>query len=483
MSDNGQTGLGAPELAADETLQQVAAGAATLAKGARGDGVRALQQALTTLGTPMTADGSFGPKTGAAIAALQAAEGLPQTGVVDAATLAAIDERLSQKSTSSLHDAMAKAAGLSPEQVAAMGKAQSAPAASSAPSRTDVAFFTDAKNLPGLTPGAVADPDAAPPATDSVGDRAAAGAAGALPADRSALFDEVRRAISGDQPALAALDRLLAAGRLHTGTLLTNLAAMARVRRDPKLVLEGGIDPQLLLAQAIRHVDNPLRVKQGAGHGTCGAGTMAYVMLRLDAAEFVRILDGITQEASEVALRSGRTLKMPRNAIPRDESGRVDIDRLLQSALMNHATAMSWIFDYDNPNDNDSFWAAMGGDTRVPLGNFTCLFQDVMGGNYTSVSSVLRSSASVAEDVVKAMGAGEKVPVIMKWGTSYHWVSVEKIERGADGTPAAVILRNPWGHDSCAGTPPRAPLPEGCGRFRMKYADFTEHLHGATIKG
>ncbi|UQA57220.1 peptidoglycan-binding domain-containing protein [Polyangium aurulentum] len=476
MSDNGNTGLGSPELAADETLRQVAGGAATLAKGSRGEGVRILQQALTTLGTPMTADGSFGPKTGAAISALQAAEGLPQTGVVDAATLAALDKRLTQKSASSLHDAMAKAAGLSPDQVAAMKQntQAAAPAAPAAPSRNDVAFFTDSKDLQGLTPGAVADPDTPPPAADSVGDKAA-GAQGALPADRSALFDEVRRAISGDEPALAALDRLLASGRLHAGALLPNLAAMARGRRDPKLVLEGGIDPHALLAQAIRHVDNPLRVKQGAGHGTCGAGTMMYVMLRLDPAEFVRILDGITQETSQVNLRSGRTLKMPRNAIPRDESGRVDIDRLLQSALMNHATAMSWIFDYDNPNDNDSFWAAIGGDTRVPLGNFTSLFQDVMGGSYASVSSV--------DDVLKAMGAGEKVPVIMKWGTGYHWVSVEKIERGGDGKPASVILRNPWGRDSCAGLPPRTVVPEGGGRFRMKYADFVENLHGATIKG
>jgi peptidoglycan hydrolase-like protein with peptidoglycan-binding domain len=482
MSDNGNTGLESPELAADQTLRSIAAGAATLAKGAKGAGVRVVQEALRALGDPMTADGSFGPKTGAAISALQAAAGLPETGVIDAATLLVLDQRLQSGRKASLHDAMAKAVGMSPAQVAAQAKAAPAAVASSAPSRTDVAFFTDASALAGTTPRAVLDPDTPPPAKDSVGDGSAARAQGALPADRSALFNEVRRAISGNEPAIAALDRILARGLLHAGALLPNLAAMARVRRDPRLVLEAGIDPELPLAQAIRHVDNPLRVKQGAGHGTCGAGTLAYVLLRQDPAEFVRILDGITQEASQVKLRSGRVLKMPRTAIARDESGRVDIDRLIQSAFMNHATAMSWIFDYDNPNDDDTFWAAMGGDTRVPLGNFTSLFEDVMGGKYTSHASLPGDGASVAANVAVALGRGEKVPVILKWTTGYHWVAAEKIEHGPDKKPASLILRNPWGRDNCAGPPTRTPVPEAGGRFRMKYADFLAHLFGATLK-
>ncbi|MGK3968329.1 peptidoglycan-binding protein [Sorangium sp. So ce118] len=382
-----------------------------------------------------------------------------------------------------LDEALARAAGLSPEQAAALGRTPSAAQAPAAPSRTDQGYFADASRLPQVVPGAEPDPDSPPPAVDSVGDRPATTVSGALAADRSALLVELRRALGGDARALAALDRLLAAGRLHTGALLPNLGAMAGARRDPRLVLEGGIDPHLVLAQAIRHVDNPLRVKQGACHGTCGAGTMEYVLLRVDPAEFVRILDGITREAGEVTLRSGRVLRMPRNAILRDASGRVDVDRMFQSALMNHATAMSWIFDYDNPEDNDSFWAALGGDSRVPLGNFTSLFQDIMGGSYTSVSSLLRSGASVADDVAGAMGRGEKVPILMKWEGGYHWVVAEKIERGAGGAPASVVLRNPVGSDSCKGAPPRAPLPEGCGRFRMKYADLAANIHGATLRG
>jgi len=55
----------------------------TLREGAKGEPVRALQQRLNTLGfNAGTADGSFGPKTEAAVKAFQRAKGLTADGVV-----------------------------------------------------------------------------------------------------------------------------------------------------------------------------------------------------------------------------------------------------------------------------------------------------------------------------------------------------------------------------------------------------------------
>ena len=54
-----------------------------LREGAKGEPVRALQNRLNTLGYKVgTADGSFGPKTDAAVKAFQKAHGLPADGVV-----------------------------------------------------------------------------------------------------------------------------------------------------------------------------------------------------------------------------------------------------------------------------------------------------------------------------------------------------------------------------------------------------------------
>lgn len=49
-----------------------------------------LQQKLAALGYQVTADGSFGPGTKAAVIAFQTSKGLPATGVVDAATWQAL---------------------------------------------------------------------------------------------------------------------------------------------------------------------------------------------------------------------------------------------------------------------------------------------------------------------------------------------------------------------------------------------------------
>ncbi|HVY61276.1 MAG TPA: peptidoglycan-binding domain-containing protein, partial [Planctomycetota bacterium] len=82
------------QLAGDPTLAQVAAGAQTLASGSRGPAVRRVQEALAALHQPVAADGAFGPRTKAAVEAVQEVAGLPRTGVLDAATLRALDVRL-----------------------------------------------------------------------------------------------------------------------------------------------------------------------------------------------------------------------------------------------------------------------------------------------------------------------------------------------------------------------------------------------------
>ncbi len=65
---------------------------ADVRSGARGDPVLAVQYALGRLGhLESLADGSFGPKTAAAVSSFQRGAGLPQTGVVDRGTFAALD--------------------------------------------------------------------------------------------------------------------------------------------------------------------------------------------------------------------------------------------------------------------------------------------------------------------------------------------------------------------------------------------------------
>lgn len=77
----------------EDQLQAVLAGTA-LSSGAKGEGVKAVQQALLDLGFAMEggADGAFGGKTVQALKNFQASQSLPLTGTLDAATLRALDE-------------------------------------------------------------------------------------------------------------------------------------------------------------------------------------------------------------------------------------------------------------------------------------------------------------------------------------------------------------------------------------------------------
>ncbi|WP_437322460.1 peptidoglycan-binding domain-containing protein [Sorangium sp. So ce394] len=80
-------------LAGQPDLESVASGRGALRRGARGPGVKALQEALLALGesAPGGADGAFGPGLEAAVKRFQAERGLAADGVVGAATLAALD--------------------------------------------------------------------------------------------------------------------------------------------------------------------------------------------------------------------------------------------------------------------------------------------------------------------------------------------------------------------------------------------------------
>jgi hypothetical protein len=172
---------------------------------------------------------------------------------------------------------------------------------------------------------------------------------------------------------------------------------------------------------------------------------------------------------------------MPRTAIPRDDTGRVDIDRLFQSTIMNHATIMSWLFDYDNPKDDETFWSAVKGSSQMPIWGFSKMYEDILGETRTSVSRASRPRDELADVVAAEVARGDRVPVILEF-SSYHWLNVEWVVRGSDGRPVAWVLRNPWGWDEGEGDPPRESMPEGGGRILMKAADFMNALFAAVVK-
>jgi len=88
------TGLTNARFSGDSTLAAVAAGRSTLGTGSRGEGVKAVQQALMDLGFDLPrygADGSLGNEAKYALQRFQQEKGIPKTGKIDKATLTALD--------------------------------------------------------------------------------------------------------------------------------------------------------------------------------------------------------------------------------------------------------------------------------------------------------------------------------------------------------------------------------------------------------
>jgi putative peptidoglycan binding protein len=82
--------------ATTNTVATVTAPNQTLSPGATGSEVKALQQALASLGyDPGTPDGNYGPSTQAAVEKFQAANNLATDGVVGQETLAKLQQALS----------------------------------------------------------------------------------------------------------------------------------------------------------------------------------------------------------------------------------------------------------------------------------------------------------------------------------------------------------------------------------------------------
>ncbi|HVY60997.1 MAG TPA: peptidoglycan-binding domain-containing protein [Planctomycetota bacterium] len=91
-SSSSAAGAANPRFAA---LASVAAGKTVLGPGSKGDGVKAAQQALMDMGFDLPkfgADGGYGSEMVAAVKRFQIDQGLPRTGKVDKATLAAMQK-------------------------------------------------------------------------------------------------------------------------------------------------------------------------------------------------------------------------------------------------------------------------------------------------------------------------------------------------------------------------------------------------------
>lgn len=307
-------------------------------------------------------------------------------------------------------------------------------------------------------------------------------------ADR-ATFHALSRSI--DATGKSRLTKLMADGKLTNRdsqghTLLSNLETLSATR----LPKEAPYTTQDLVGQALEHLSDSSVINQ-SNRNTCGPTTVQYVLLRTQPSEYVRLVAGLAADRP-VKLQGGSTLTPVKDAVARDDSNRDDIERLMQSAFINHGFELRG--SYSNRTDSFTYERPTGtwgkivggltdkandlvrdiGNQGIAEGKIKDLYEDVLGkqaklvGDWPGGLLILpeRLRAGVFDEVKAAVLSGKEVPVdimtmdledapgsqaenvIDQGALSYsdkmksHQILVTGFENGR------VLYRNPWGYET-----------------------------------
>ncbi|MDB5101906.1 MAG: hypothetical protein JWM80_6327 [Cyanobacteria bacterium RYN_339] len=314
------------------------------------------------------------------------------------------------------------------------------------------------------------------------------------------------QAVSG---ALGAADRAKLAALLAKGglaakdsqgqSLLANLQAVATMN----VPAGAPYTAKEALAQLVGHLADPQRVQQ-ADHNTCGPTTVQYLLLTRQPAEYARLVAGLLGGEGRVKLQGGQELARVGDSLANDGSGRDDLNRLLQAAMIDQGGHLRG--RYSNVDDRwhapTSFWRHpiqaisnklagwVGGNFGIGETSEKRLFEQVLGLKAHTIGDVpftdfllpkfLRDRAY--DEVVKAVAAGKVVAVDIVTNELHdapgaqeeHVLDRSKLSYSdamkshqilitgiADGK---VSYRNPWGYETF-----------------MSQAEFKSRLQDGTI--
>lgn len=284
---------------------------------------------------------------------------------------------------------------------------------------------------------------------------------------------------------------LLAAGRLQQtdsrgATVLDNLTALSN---QP---FAKGFDSDYMrgqiLGQTVSTLARPDDIAQGA-HGTCTATTLEYAYVKHYPAEYARLVGGLFEPAGEVAMRNGDVLQRASNIQYDDGSGRSEVSRVFQSAIMDYANGP--LTYYDNYKD-----------VNRPLQAKDEQLQGTYKGLYPwEVKRALEALTPYRYDAplfhneeadradfqrrVAQAAPDQPLPLSIRWCTpkpmemGLHMLLLEKVD------DQYVYLRNPQGRvDDGAKGPPELDLPDrqevgekGGGHIRMSLDTFYDRLY------
>ncbi|GEM_PF-1319954 len=292
-------------------------------------------------------------------------------------------------------------------------------------------------------------------------------------ATRQAKIDRVRQNLSPQaQTAFQQLESKLDETDLKEGkTLLDHLDALAKDGVNPRLEQQG-ISTKTILSELVQTLAEPGSIHQ-SNRNSCAATTVEYYMAFNHPAEFARLAGGIVSQG-QVAAASGNTLALDPGSVPKDSSSRSNLDRMIQTTLMDQSS----LGDYSNQTDR-----RRNGSSGMTQQDVTNLMNNLTAGTDGRFQTRDASNTSdLVGKIAQSTQKGIEVPVGIRWNSSglqhsYHELLVTKIENGM------VHLRNPWGEEENGRmfNGPNRQLINDQGGIALTIAEFQNRLVQASL--
>jgi hypothetical protein len=329
------------------------------------------------------------------------------------------------------------------------------------------------------------------------------GVAAKLTADQAAAYNQLNDAqramfdrvyLTCNRLAVGPLGKLLADGTLLKSRDLRNggnlLLQLNRMATEP---LAPGLNRTSLLSGMVTQAQDPGTISQGS-RGTCTVTTVEYMLATKSPAEYARVMTDLATGDGSVTLADGTQAHRVPDSTATDDSGRSDVSRLFEAAMMQVGTGL---LTYSDKTDK----TGVGPYTFLPggLGNrqVTRVANAVLDGHYRSddavplIGEIPYTSVGgkrLMRDLEAALAKGERVPVGLDWRGEGEWKPAGHEVLALKVQDGRVYFRNPWGAYSAPGTEeggkdsPRRRIEADGGIESMTIDEMQRRIKGISVE-
>lgn len=239
----------------------------------------------------------------------------------------------------------------------------------------------------------------------------------ALPPGANAAFVTLWNALESSRQSKQSLLTLLDRGALSAeGEQPSAVEHLRDLAEKPRA---SGLDGPELAKQALNILDQPDETVYQGNRFTCAVANIERQIADQPAA-FARLVEGLSSREGKATLPSGEMLERAEGSVAEDGSGRNDVDRLVQGALMNLASGKGRYIPEQDRFENDP-------DPGLKPMEIARVTAAVEGKDQVVVVHDGETHAEF-ERLVRTHGAHDSFQLGVSWNGADHMLLLQKVE-------------------------------------------------------